>query len=111
MESGIVGGDNILHEPEKPTTELTLFDWLLIAIVVAFLCGGMFYVLTTPTWWGWCLDVLDVRDWTHWMWTGVAVALLVALWLVHVGANAGHDKENKSGDMASLSTPMQEEGK
>jgi hypothetical protein len=57
----------------------TLFDWLLAVAIIAIFGGMAFMVLSTPEWWGWCLDVLDARHWGHWTWTGVVLSLLVVL--------------------------------
>jgi hypothetical protein len=57
----------------------TLFDWLMAVAIVALFSGVAFMMLSSPGWWGWCLDVLDARYWGHWTWTGVVVSLLVVL--------------------------------
>ena len=92
-----------MRDSKESAPGATAFDWLLIAINVALLCGGVFYVLTSPKWWCWCLGILDVRDWTHWTWTGIAVALLAALWLVRACARpaatqAGRELPDENGD-------------
>jgi len=92
-----------MQDSKTTSSAYTAFDWCLIAVVAAFLCGGVFYVLTTPRWWRWWLGILDARDWTHWTWTGIAVALLAALWLVHAYARpaatqAGRELPNENGD-------------
>ena len=68
---------------------LSWFDWLLIALVVALVCAGAGYVLSSPSLWAWCLDVLDARAWTHWTWTCVVVALLAVLAAIRLWPESG----------------------
>lgn len=66
----------------RTTWGFSIVDGLLAAGVVALLCGCVLGVASNPTWWRWCLDVLDVRDWGRWTRTGVGVALLGMLLLI-----------------------------
>ncbi len=60
-------------------TGVAIFDWLLVVVIVALLMVVAFFVLSSPRCWLWCLDILDVRGWSHWTWTGVVVALFMVL--------------------------------
>jgi hypothetical protein len=80
------------QQPKRPTSKLTVGDWTLIAIIIGLLGCSVLCLLFTPTWWGWCLVVSDLRNWNHLTWTGVVIALLVSLWLVHICAKKKIDK-------------------
>ena len=60
-------------------TGVAIFDWLLVVVIVALLMVVAFFVLSSLRWWLWCLDILDVRGWSHWTWTGIVVALFMVL--------------------------------
>lgn len=62
----------------------SIVDGLLAVGVAAVLCGCMLGVVSNPTWWRWCLDLLDVRDWGRGTRTGVGMALLAVLLLIRV---------------------------
>jgi hypothetical protein len=69
----------VRKDKNKAVSGIAAIDVLLVLAIVALLGVGVFYVLSTPAWWTWCLDWLDMRGWDRTVWTGVAVALLVAL--------------------------------
>jgi hypothetical protein len=63
----------------QKTVQLALLDWLLLAVIVAFLGVGLFFALFVPPWSCRCLDLLDAHDWGRWTWSGVAMALAAVL--------------------------------
>jgi hypothetical protein len=69
---------------ERKKTGLDSFDWLLVGMIVAVLFAGVFLLLQSPTWWGWCLRILDTRNWSNRAWTGAGIALLGVLFLIRV---------------------------
>jgi hypothetical protein len=60
----------------------TVLEWLLVTVIGALLCVVALFVLSSPMWWSWCLSRLDARGWNHWTWTGVVVALVLALTVI-----------------------------
>lgn len=63
---------------------LPLVDALLVAAIVAVICGVLAMVVATPAWWKWCLDRLDVRDWGVGTRSGVGAALLAVLLVIRL---------------------------
>jgi sterol desaturase/sphingolipid hydroxylase (fatty acid hydroxylase superfamily) len=60
-------------------------DAMLAGGVVALLVAcAAFLIAWYPAMWGRCLEILDVRNWTHWAWTGVGVALLAVFLLMRL---------------------------
>jgi hypothetical protein len=80
--------------------------------MTASLGVGVVVVLASPPLWSWCLDILDARGWSHWTWTGVAMALLATLWLVHTVAKKGQnrDRDEKPAVPILAPDPRGEEG-
>jgi len=68
----------------KKPRGVVVVDWVLVAVVVVLLCLVAFWVLSSPIYWAWCLDCLDMRDWDHGVWTGATLALLGILFLMRV---------------------------
>ncbi len=64
---------------EHSKNDVAIFDWLMVVVILALLLVVAYFVLSSPRWWLWCLDILDVRGWKHWTWTGVVIALLIVL--------------------------------
>jgi hypothetical protein len=57
---------------------------LSVGGVVLLLSVCIVLVMSAPTLWGRCLEILDVRNSTHWTWTGVGVALLACFLLMRL---------------------------
>ena len=70
-------------------TGLRWFDWLLGAVIFALLAIVAWCVLSSPPLWAWCLDVLDARNWRHWTWTALVVALLAMLAAIRLRPERG----------------------
>lgn len=72
-----------MQEPRAPFRQ-SMVDSFLFAAFVALLFAILLSMASDPNRWRWCLDILDVRDWRHWEWTGVGTALLGVLLLIRV---------------------------
>lgn len=70
---------------------LTVSGWMLVAVGMVLFCLGVFFVVSSPALWGRCLYGLDMRNWTRGAWTGVLMALLVALMAIHFWPEKGKD--------------------
>ena len=68
-----------MQERNKTVLGLAALDGLLVALIAALLSAVAIFVVSSPTWWLWCLDRLDARDWNHWTWTAVVAALIAIL--------------------------------
>jgi hypothetical protein len=53
-------------------------DWTIIAIVLAMFVAGAI-LCRFPTWWTYCLTLLDVRDWPAWKIIAVPIAFLYGI--------------------------------
>ena len=84
-----------MHEHSK--NRLPWFDWLLAAAMVALLLIVGAFVVLSPTWWLWCINMLDVRDWSHWAWLRVVVGLLVVLATIQFWPNGTQCKPSERG--------------
>jgi len=85
----------IIGNRKKPRG-VALVDWVLVAAVVALPCLVVLWVISSPSYWTWCLDRLDMRGWDRTVWIGVAGALLAAMLLIRVWPEG-----RRKGDCAS----------
>lgn len=62
--------------------------WAVPGLLIGAIGGELAWLWSTTTsltaLWGRCLDLLDVRNWPHWAWTGVGIGLLSCLLLMRL---------------------------
>ena len=62
---------------------------LSFALIVVLSITGMFLLALSPRCWAWCLEVLDVRNWSPCIWAGVGGALFGILLLIRLWPEKG----------------------
>jgi len=50
-----------------------------LSLVAVAILSGIGIILLSPLAWGWCAVVLNVHEWSRWVWLGSGLVLLIAL--------------------------------